>query len=1028
MTRYIYTLIVAVLLAIGCTRDFDIEVPGIDDKEVDAILTLQIPRSTGTKALTSSDEINIETVDVLVFKRSGTDTTYFYQSFTSRIEDNAPSPGDTIKNYRVSIKADGSDQQFVVFANAMDLIRGLTLTETMTRKQVLDLVTMTISDKWNSTAGSSGYKDIPMWGQTPFRTITTAASARATITMARAVARLDVFVNTGTQSVFKLHEVMLYNAPMNGRLAPTDANWDNVNKVTGVSIPSGGWNKSSTPFSYTLPLPNDSLLSNTVYTFECPPSTSNTDPSATCLVVRGSWNGNADSYYRLDFVDPGGQFLALLRNHQYKVVISSVTGNGHASAAIAMSSGSTNISAITINLTSGDMRYVIWDGMNWLGFSDKEISFYNPAVDYKLHVATNVPAGWVASVRPADTGWLSITGPTTGHGNTATPDTLKIRLTKNTTTPRTGWIYISAGRLRDSIMITQSNTSLLWLEVGDKELAFSASSASFNISRIEWEPASINCQYSLDSVPGYNKVQFTAHPILITDADSNPTNGGAINLRLEPDIVPLTSFEERRINLRIWAVDADGQSSPVKTILLRQYDNDIVVTGKFMIGDTVRLQPITTNRLTVKSNGAWEVVSYPSSIIASIQPYSEDANTAGTTFTFKTVDLPGTYPNPVRSSIIFRHKVDKTTLQEVYLRLEPHLPNCYILYSDNGGTNKYVDIDIRKVVDIWRDDPDLNENLSSYISSATMQVVYQDAQNLIKSITRQSTEVFRITANDNGGSGLGNAAVSVTMNGSIRWVWHIWVANDSYDGRKNILYNPNNNVRFMYKSLGAMYSAPNNHNNFGVYYQHGRTMPFPGPSARGQGAPIRTIWNGSNTQLTFGGTGIRTAQVTQAMNLKTAIANPLTLYWGNAIGNQAADWYSNTTNIRGDFWSNEDEWKGTYDPCPHGWTVPTSGDNLFDLIMPIDLTDDGATFNGVYRNDGSNTIGAAHFTASREMIPAASNSISMSGWTPVNILWNGNGNAGTGRSGGRFFFSPFQLVGSSQAKTNALPVRCIRIK
>ena len=1058
MTKYIYALIV--LLAISCTRDFNIEVPvAPDGNEVEAILTLQVPRSQGTKALTASDENKIETVDVLVFKRSGTDTTYFYQSFTSLIVDNAPSPGDTVKNYRISVKADGSDQQFVVFANTMSLIRGLTLTETMTRRQVLDLITMTITDKWNSTTGS--YDPIPMWGQTPFRPITTAASARATITMARAVARLDVLVNTATQSVFELHEVIVYNAPMNGRLAPTDANWDGNDKVTGVSIPPGGWNKSSIPFSYLLPAPNDSLLSNTVYTFECPPSTSNTDPSATCLVVRGSWNGNTDSWYRLDFVDPGGQFLALLRNHQYKVVISSVTGNGHGSAAIAMSSGSTNITAITINLTSGDMRYVIWDGMNWLGFSDKEISFYNPAVNYKLRVATNVPAGWGASVRPADAGWLSITGPAMGQGTTAIPDTLQISLTKNTTgADRTGWIYISADRLRDSIMVTQSNTSILWLEVGDAELAFSASSVSSTVTRVEWEPAAIPCEVSLIplSGSGYTPITFIGNPIgsTISDADGDPTNGGAINLVLTPDAATtLSGFDERRGILRINAIDGDGVRTPYKDILLRQYNLGIVVSGKYLSGDTIRCQPITTNQLTIRSNGEWEVVLPSNPNIIDTYNYSEEANTTtGEIFTFKTKDLTGTNPGAISDVITFRHKLNPTVFKTCRIILEPILPNCYIV-NPIAGSN-FVDINIKKVFHIWNNDPDLAGLIPGGLDTlnATIELIYQDDPGLITSIfpatpaVVPASGVFRVNVSAPASSPpQGNAVVGVRMNGQIRWTWHIWVLTPGNDPRNGSLTSsgsnswyqqPVNGAILMNRNLGSVqYYAPltadpTNTYSFGLYYQHGRMTPFPGPpSINTSGVRIpKTIYDIGGNVITTAGYIKRapvgaTTSLPNRSFLSSALRDPRSIFYDNNTN----DWYyNNTGGVRRDnMWSNDREWKGVYDPCPHGWKVPTGDDVLFIGLAPFAFRSDG------FGSPNDTPLG--YFPASGILDPGSSSAgandvgtyTDVGGVGGVYHSWSARVNGVSGE-GGQHIASSTTMLNSSAPKKYAMPVRCIKVQ
>lgn len=143
----------------------------------------------------------------------------------------------------------------------------------------------------------------------------------------------------------------------------------------------------------------------------------------------------------------------------------------------------------------------------------------------------------------------------------------------------------------------------------------------------------------------------------------------------------------------------------------------------------------------------------------------------------------------------------------------------------------------------------------------------------------------------------------------------------------------------MDRYLGAMASRPTTGGDgtevYGMYYQHGRKDPFPGPAAT-SGSGSKAIYNSAGTLLvegTAGATGVNREEVSEAENLINAIRSPLTYYYGS--GAQAGvspvqyDWYTSGVNDahRSDLWG--PGYKTEFDPCPTGWKVPDIDEFIF---------------------------------------------------------------------------------------------------
>lgn len=67
-------------------------------------------------------------------------------------------------------------------------------------------------------------------------------------------------------------------------------------------------------------------------------------PTPMYVILKGRYTGDAaDSYYKIDFILPGGdKLLDIVRNHHYQIVITNVTGPGNATLAEAVNSAASN--------------------------------------------------------------------------------------------------------------------------------------------------------------------------------------------------------------------------------------------------------------------------------------------------------------------------------------------------------------------------------------------------------------------------------------------------------------------------------------------------------------------------------------------------------------------------------------------------------------------------------------------------------------------------------------------------------------
>ncbi|NDV82364.1 BACON domain-containing protein [Bacteroides sp. 51] len=487
MKRIAYWLLLCLLTATfnSCIADEEEINPGggTDAQQVAVRFRLETPRQVYpvTRAMSTDAENNVQRVDVLAFKVTGSSPNYTekfaYHASTTTITDVGTSDK---KEFTVKLLKGGTDlYRFVLLTNLDDAV-GDALAHLSTNGDKEDILKrtdllITNTGKWSAEDSRLGTsKPIPMWGETAPMQVTDAveSSGISNIKLIRMLTRLDVEVTTNdAKAKFKLATVHLYNRKTRGYIAPLAANWNSsVNKVTAASVPADS-DPTNDPLTILGPLEyNDASTAdvafiNEIYTFEAAAAAGQAS-KATCIVVGGYYDNSPNlSYYRLDFLD-NKVYRDLYRNHYYKMNIIKVSGAGYDTSLKAFNSAPINMVAEILEWNQGGAGDVIFDGQYYLSIKPEMVyTFQKDADTDVVRVKTDVPAGFqVIKITEADgstnTGWLS-TDKTIdtyyGTGETETP--VNILVTENTTgASRTGYIYIKAGRLEAKLTVTQSIT------------------------------------------------------------------------------------------------------------------------------------------------------------------------------------------------------------------------------------------------------------------------------------------------------------------------------------------------------------------------------------------------------------------------------------------------------------------------------------------------------------------------------------------------------------------------------------------
>ncbi|MCD8173306.1 MAG: hypothetical protein LUD76_07610 [Alistipes sp.] len=557
----------AAVAAMGCSRDGEPSAGAGGGSTAEVAFTAGYPAHT---LATRSGGGVIAELDLLVFRVDGTG-----EVFEQRTTVNSFTVDDGEVKFRVKLVMGDQSRRFVLLANSSAALDALgTLSGTETKDDLLGRLTDGRDGVWDPAS------TIPMWGETVNTYVISQAQARVSepISLLRMAARIDLAVSGAVGAeVFDLTAVYLYNANTRGAIVPLPANRDGtLPLVTAPTIPLGTTTAAS-PFEYSVPAGDNSCTE--IYTYEKQYSA---DPAgALYLVLEGYYKGSdRKSYYRVDVLREvdGKAPAGLLRNHLYRLTVTSVDSPGAATAAEALISDDAQVT----------VRYEVWDecdlalyfdGENMLVISQPGWTVSRTAGSMAVSVYTDCEGGWTAGVT-AGAVWLSIDGPAAGPAGTRSD--LAFTVTANDSgASRTGTVTVTAGGFTGEVTVTQTAGEALSVAVVDAagdpvdELLFAAWPGSLSSApqqfTVEWTPASALC------IVQAGAGEFAYGDDSDTPGDSEPANGGSRTYTVRP--VPFTATEvagnsylERVLPLRFYVVH-EGETVACSLALRQIYSH-----------------------------------------------------------------------------------------------------------------------------------------------------------------------------------------------------------------------------------------------------------------------------------------------------------------------------------------------------------------------------------------------------------------------------------------------------------------------
>lgn len=341
----------------------------------------EITPETGTE-----EENTIDNIYVLAFETM--DGELVYKGKGKYVTPTAASVNNNAVTFKATLPV-GKAYDFVVLANADSLLSGITVgaDPAVTKADVEALVQQaavveSVYQKWSGS--------IPMWDE---QELTLSASSSSTVfNLTRMLARVNVKYNPSVPANdhFHLTGVRYYNYNTAGLVVPLAANMTGTGAsryATAPTLPADPGTQFYESLEYATIVNNKECM-NRIYVFEAKNQGKYTDANDNwiknpCLVVGGIYDENKDgnydepvSWYRVDFIKttlgntPPDEWLDLLRNFSYNVVITSVTGTGYDDPDEALRSAPLNITAGVIDWNDGQMSEIILDGTKFLSIGE----------------------------------------------------------------------------------------------------------------------------------------------------------------------------------------------------------------------------------------------------------------------------------------------------------------------------------------------------------------------------------------------------------------------------------------------------------------------------------------------------------------------------------------------------------------------------------------------------------------------------------------------------------------------------------
>ncbi len=343
----------------------------------DATIKLQMytPSTSIPTATRSSDtdENKITKVKVLVLEKSGSNFIFDYMEDGTEIEQSQSDNKYT--TFTADLWSSDDPVKLILIANYNDVFGNITLTKGMSEASLKSLLVDTFDPDM------SGY--LPLYGEKELPNLDKDVPNTITITMLRAIARVDVN-NLTTKAEyadytqpFELRSVHVYRANDKLQFVPDEGSYLLPPSMTVKSptIPAGA--AFRTVFSREEAVAVDAITKIYVPESETVTGSAQLD-GAICLVVGGIYgDDDKETYYRIDFNSgiAGHPFGQVLRNYKYIFNIIQVNDRGEETPGEASEKEEATITAIVQiwDEVTSEMYFGCNCDNNYLGISSRHI-------------------------------------------------------------------------------------------------------------------------------------------------------------------------------------------------------------------------------------------------------------------------------------------------------------------------------------------------------------------------------------------------------------------------------------------------------------------------------------------------------------------------------------------------------------------------------------------------------------------------------------------------------------------------------
>ena len=481
----IKTLPVAIMVMLalaGCTKEHLITSTSTQNKEVLFHINIPAKSNPGARALGEIDENEVKTVEILLFDPVTKEVAYnpvFANEITSD-----PDGDGTFRKKSFSVRLPEGTFEVMVFANARAAFGRVVVTPGDPQEVTLSRLKVSMpTNGWSSDPSVSPNEYlIPMWGLKENVLVGEGRSISG-IYLHRMLSRIDLNVTGDEHETgdFKIKDIKLYNVQKEGRLSPVMANWNHNGQINGSvaaglaispsTVPGCGIH-SSISYASKIALDQKSIVGE-IYLFEAFKASTHADLNAPFLTVKGEFNGIA-GWYRIDLCDyTTMNYLHVLRNHLYKIGINKVSGTGFPTEEDAKKNRGDNI-VVDINLWNEyNLGGTVFDGQHFLSVNPQDISYSQEKhtgqtltvkTDNNLELSlSNIVISGSATNPNMAIDWIK-NGSLSAKRleNDKNVYTLTYDVERNYGEARTGYIYITLGRLTNVVRIEQAKAEALF--------------------------------------------------------------------------------------------------------------------------------------------------------------------------------------------------------------------------------------------------------------------------------------------------------------------------------------------------------------------------------------------------------------------------------------------------------------------------------------------------------------------------------------------------------------------------------------